>query len=873
MPSTGAEPSPERVEEIFQQAFDLMPEARAAFLSEACAGDEALRAMAENLLRSASEMEHNPDWRTPAMIHEAQASALTTTPVLDRYRLTGKLGTGGMGVVYRAERSDGAYQKQVAIKIVPWAAGDEKLLDRFREERAILARLDHPNIARLLDGGTTADGLPYIAMELAEGVPIDEFAKREKPSQRELVELFRRICAAVSYAHRNLIVHRDLKPGNILVSRGTDGVADPKLLDFGIAKLLDESDLTTRTRALTPEYASPEQISGAPVTTASDVYSLGVLLYELVSGHRPYRATTGVMDLAAAICNDEPVTPGPEFDPDIANIVLMALRKEPDRRYASAEQMSDDLRRWLEGYPVTARPDTRGYRARKFLFRNKLAAAAAAGFLLAIGGGAVTTLRQANIANRRFNDVRKLANSYLFEFHDAIIDLPGSTAARQLVVKRGMEYLDGMSREHSGDRTLTRELAAAYTRIGDVQGRVDTPNLGDSQGALDSYAKAARLYEEVLATGRDSEAALGSADDHAKSGRILQMKGDVRAAEARQKKAISLVEAYAPVSQAARDILPGHYAVLAGIEGNPASPNLGHTEQALELYRKALRGYQDQVRAHPGDSDLQQRLSVRYNQMGQMQQALDNGPAAVEAFRNSVDINEKLLRENPNNSTSQHNVAVTSNNIATVYNQVMNKPQEAQPYSDRALKLFRALVSADPKDVQSRINLADGLYTAGRTADFLHDRRHALALFDESVELFESIIRLTPGSPPPTSRTAWQFRADMFLDSGNLPAAMADIRRELAIDDQILRANNTDASSQRSQAIAWAQTGRVHLTLAKRASRVSSTAEWREALSWYEKAGALYLDQQKRGTFIPLYRGALELVRKQIEICRKALAI
>lgn len=858
MSSPHTEPSPERIPELFHRALDLPPDARAAFLDDACAGDPALRDELAELLRSTAEAEADPRWALSAAYLEATASATDPAPSLDRYRLGARLGAGGMGVVYRAQRSDGAFEKEVAIKMVPWAAGDEKLIERFEEERAILARLEHPNIARLLDGGVTSEGLPYLVMELADGVPIDEYVRVNKPSLREMVELFRRICDAVSYAHRNLIVHRDLKPSNILVAPN----GEPKLLDFGVAKLLDKAEAVTRTRALTPEYASPEQLTGAPVSTASDVYSLGVVFYELIAGRAPYRATTSVMDLASVICNEPPLAPGPEFADDLANIVLMALRKEPERRYASAAELSEDLRRWLEGYPVSARPDTRGYRLRKFLGRNKLAVASAALLLLTIAGGVAATLRQAAIANRRFNDVRKLANSYLLEFHDAIQYLPGSIAARQLVVKRGLEYLDSMARERGGDRALTSELAAGYTKIGNVQGAVDASNLGDFKGALGSYRRASMLYEEALAGRKDADLAIRLSDTWARASRVLQRKGEVPGAEALELKAVALVEAYAPVSTAAREVLTAHYGILAEIEGNPNFPNLGHTEKALELYKKSFEGTEARLRARPEDHDLQMRVSTTYNQLAQMQQALDHGREAIDAYKHGLEMDELQWKREPNDILVRQNVAVTCNNIAQAYSQLLNSPREAQPYNERALALAREIVRADPKNVQATINLAFALNAASRIAGQLGDHRRALDLADESVAGFEAAGRISTDAPRVPSRTAYQTRADELIALGNGVGAMADVKKQLEIDDFVLRLNPGDPSAERNQAIAWAQTGLIHM----------KSGEWRPALTWYEKAEAVYVQQQRKGTFIPRYNKYLESVRTQAEVCRKALA-
>jgi len=260
-PNPNREPAPQRVEAVFYETLDLNPADRAAFLEESCGSDRVLRQRVEELLAASSAAECNPGWSEPALTKVARASAELADPTLERYRLLERIGVGGMGVVYKAVRSDDTFSKEVAIKIVQWAAGDETHLRRFRTERQILANLEHPNIARLLDGGVTADGPPFLVMEFIHGVAIDRYAVERKPPLRVLLEMFRRICAAVGYAHRNLIVHRDLKPANILVTEGPDGIPEPKLLDFGIARLLDDSAERTRTRTMTIEYASPEQVT------------------------------------------------------------------------------------------------------------------------------------------------------------------------------------------------------------------------------------------------------------------------------------------------------------------------------------------------------------------------------------------------------------------------------------------------------------------------------------------------------------------------------------------------------------------------------------------------------------------------------------
>jgi eukaryotic-like serine/threonine-protein kinase len=523
-----------RIKELFQSALEREPEAREAFLDEACGGDPALRREVLSLLASHHEAEGF-----------LEGSALQGSTWEGRrvgaYRILGEVGRGGMGTVYRAARADDAFQKQVALKVVRGGQGSTDLANRFRAERQILARLDHPNIARLLDGGATDEGDPYLVMEYVPGRPIDVYCGERALGTAARIELFRAVCAAVQYAHQNLVVHRDLKPGNILVTEA--GV--PKLLDFGIAKVLadDLTEAPTQTAfpALTPDYASPEQVRAEPVTTASDVYSLGVVLYEILTGHRPYRLRTAMpAEIVRVVCELQPEKPSTvvrripttesttatacpapgtgsetedprlqklagELEGDLDTIVLMALRKEPSRRYASVQELSNDLGRYLEGRPVLARPDTLAYRATKFVRRHKAAVTVAALVLLGLVGGIVATAAQARIAEghrrkaeKRFSEVRTLARSFLFEIHDALRDLKGSEPARETLVKRALEYLDGLAPEAGADAALLEELATSYERVGDVQGGPGEASLGDVTGSLTSWRKAEDLRAQRL---------------------------------------------------------------------------------------------------------------------------------------------------------------------------------------------------------------------------------------------------------------------------------------------------------------------------------------------------------------------------------------
>ncbi|HKO56515.1 MAG TPA: serine/threonine-protein kinase, partial [Thermoanaerobaculia bacterium] len=494
----------EDVRELFHACVELPPHDRAALLDGA---DETLKAEVTSLLDehdAAGGFLDQSVWELAA-----QQERATIGP----YRVVRMLGEGGMGSVFLAARDDEQFEQRVAIKLV---RGGHAMLRRFRQERQILAALEHPNIARLLDGGATADGLPYLVMEYVEGTPIDAYCAGLPIAQR--LRLFLQLCDAVQYAHRNLVIHRDIKPANVLVT--ADGV--PKLLDFGIAKLTSSVEPradATVTRLMTPDYASPEQLFGKPVTTATDVYSLGVLLFELLTGTRPFvgKARTGDSEVP----RPSSVARVRGLRGDLDRILLMALEPDPLQRYGSVEKFADDIRAHLDGHPVSARGASFVYRATKFVRRNKLMAGAAAAAVIFATLSFAAIVREKRVAERRFEQVRTLARSMVFEIHDAIATIPGSTAARELLVRRALGYLDALAAEASENTPLQMELAGAYQRVGDVQGLPYNANLGDTPGALISYRKALAIAEQVRAREPENEAVLRLlADLHDRAGLV-----------------------------------------------------------------------------------------------------------------------------------------------------------------------------------------------------------------------------------------------------------------------------------------------------------------------------------------------------------------
>lgn len=413
-----------KIEELFHQALEEPDSERQRWLARACVGDPSLLAEVESLLESEKSGESLSIRDHIAGAVKATAKALETDHlprIVGPYRLLRQIGRGGMGAVYLAERADGQFEKQVAIKMVRPGMDTEFILARFRRERQVLARFEHPNIGHLLDGGTTSDGIPYFVMEYIDGDWITRYCAAKRIEIKHKLRLFLRVCSAVHYAHLQFVVHRDLKPGNILV----DSKGDPKLLDFGVCKLLyRESDGDRHDTGalgmclLTPEYASPEQVRGEPVTIASDVYSLGAVLYELLTGARPHnfpKLTPQVVE--EVVCQRDVIAPSEavrerneklaaRLRGDLNNIILRAMRKEPLRRYETVERFAEDIRKHLSDEPITARPDTFVYRSRKFLRRNRLPAGVALALVISFSAGLFSTRVRGRLSQLKLGSPR-----------------------------------------------------------------------------------------------------------------------------------------------------------------------------------------------------------------------------------------------------------------------------------------------------------------------------------------------------------------------------------------------------------------------------------------------------------------------------------
>ena len=739
----------ERVMDLFAAALACAPgEERAALLRRECADDDAVRAEVESLLSVQGE---TPDFLdkpiftrgATLLADEAAASGGELEPgdTLGDCRVVSLLGVGGMGEVYLAD--DTVLGRRVALKLLLSHGRGDALLRHFRHERRVLAGLNHPHIARLYGGAVTPEGRPYLVMEYVEGERLDDYCQRHALGVPERLALFRKVCAAVAYAHQNLVIHRDLKPANIRVT--PEG--EPKLLDFGIAKLLDAdhagtvTSLPTMTLTLqgmmTPEYASPEQLKGEAITTASDVYSLGVVLFELLTGQRPYHLKGRRPDeVIHAVCETElarvstvaarpagiPAFKGPPLPAgklrrllsgDLDNIVAKALRKEPLRRYGSAALLSEDIRRHLDGVPVQARPDTLPYRAGKFLRRNKVGVAAAALVALALVGGLITTVREARRANRRFDDVRRLADSILFEIEPQIAYLAGSTQARATLVKRSLEYLDSLSREAGGNRDLRLELAAAYQKVGNIQGNPNVANLGDIKGALVSFAKAKTIcLDLVKADGRDAQARHRLADVDEDLGSVLWWNDDTAGALADYREALPLRRALLAEQPRSVEFRRGFASLLMSL-ADVTSWN-GQFPETLASLHEALPVLQALADERPGDTEAHINVARGYARLGVAHRDAGDLAAAEDDFNHGQGIVDPIAQREPNNHSAQIESWYLIYCKCQMYN---GQPGvgKALTLGPRMIGLAAAMSQADPRNATCGHNLAESHSVYGET--------------------------------------------------------------------------------------------------------------------------------------------------------------
>ena len=821
------------VEQVLAVALDLPEPERCVYLDRTCEARPALRSEVDSLLAAYLEA---GDFIESAIAGEVKTDAPPPAPLISRrvgpYKLVRELGRGGMAAVYLGRRDDGQFSKDAAIKLIGTIAPSPESLRRFEEERQILAALEHPNIVRLLDGGVTEDGLPYIIMEYIEGLPLNEYCERKGLKLAERLKLFQTICSAVHFAHQRLVLHRDIKPGNILVT----AEGQPKLLDFGIGKILNpvfESSgnqaTLTLMRAMTPEYASPEQVQGGMITTSSDVYSLGVLLYELLTGERPYRlAGTTLNETLRIVCEQDPERPSgtrPELRGDLDAIVLKAMRKEPGQRYTSAEEFSSDIGRYLSNWPVLARRGSFRYVVRKFVARHKLAVSVSAvATVLTLAGvaGVIAESRVARAergkAERRFNDVRKLASSVMFEMNDGIVNLPGSTAVRRLLVTRSLEYLDSLAKEAQGDASLQLDLALAYVRLGDLQGGPASANLGDIKGAFASYEKARGAIQAVLARNPDlTQARIQLAD------------------------------------------LNGRFAI--------AYLFLRDYPHALEAAKAKLSGWEAIARRSPENKDCAYEIASAHFTIAKVLQDAKPDQALIE-FQASQKIHETLLAASPQSAREQRNLALDHKYLCHIFEE--RDLAKAAEHCQLAVDLDEKRAAANPGDLEAKQDLAYSLSQSGTIYDNKNDFPAAFKSFSRSLLIRQSVVDADPQNARARTSLIYPHLAlgTVLAEMGRAEEAVIEDRMVVSLGEAlILKSGNINMRE--NVALAYKQLGELEAGFARAtpASSPKRLDHQRAACSNYGHAHDLYRENERRGVASQSGRKLALKLAQEMRVC------
>ncbi|MFN7939242.1 MAG: serine/threonine-protein kinase [Bryobacteraceae bacterium] len=702
-----------RIEQVFSQALELEPSSRATFLQ---AQDPTLRQHVESLLAA----------------HDQAGDYLESGAVdflrenFSQYRASKEIGRGGMSVVYLGERLGGEFERTVAIKVLLGASGP------MAEETRILAGLEHSHIARLYDAGITSAGFRYLVMEYIDGAPIDLYSRELTEAQK--LRLFLQVCAGVQYAHRSLIVHRDIKPANILVT--TDGVA--KLLDFGIAKMLslETAGHTTGVRAWTPDYASPEQIQGRPITTSTDVYSLGVVLHELLTGKTPRSFENDSLERILERAANEEVAVS-QLTGDLALIAGKALRRDPAERYESVAALAADIERYLDGRPISARPLSRSYLISKFIRRHRWAVAAATTAIVALIVTATIAILQARLARERFDQVRGLSRTMLFELHDAIAAVPGTIPARQLLARRGLEYLDRLAERSATDTALEVEIAQGYLRLGAIEGGMGGPNLGNTGAALERNERARTILENTLRRDPSNTAAKAHLVD------ALASNASALIARNRAADAIPLARRAVQLAESSPQQDQEQYAKALRSLGLALQNQKGAKDESIPVWEKLIALYTDIYKRQPGNTTHQRNLAMAHRVMA-YSKSLQNDWAATE--KHTLEAHTlNLSRLKAGDPTAKPDVAYDLGSLASIVRRKGARHAEAAAYLEQQLALRREMAAAEPANAQMKGGITFAL--SSLTLDYLKLGRtkEAIAAGEEAVRIQREVQAHDPG--------------------------------------------------------------------------------------------------------------------------------
>jgi serine/threonine protein kinase len=773
------------VEELFHAAAAVPVSHRGAYLSLACAGDSELQSDVESLLAFDQGEESGGEALPPlaALINRTTHEMTEETEKIvgtriGPYVVLREIGHGGMGTVYLAERADGQFQQKVALKVVSGFC-TKTGRERFLAERQLLANLDHPNVARLLDGGETEQGQPYFAMEYLEGESIAEYFARRRTNTAERVEIFEQVCAAVHYAHQKLAIHRDLKPDNILITSVASGGGEraslpvAKVLDFGIAKLIDAASpqessacLTLGPQAMTPPYASPEQFRGRPVSTSTDVYSLGAVLYEILSGHRPYNLQGKTpAEMERAICEEDPLSPsraalkegGQRSEPavalwrelrgDLDKITAMAMAKEPEQRYGSAQALAEDLRRYRMGFPVLAHGGGFFYRLKKQWKRNRLVFSATAILLLSWFVGTAMVLRESRRTRQREEQVRNLAAALLLDTREQTSSPGLNTGERAAVVKQALENLSQLARDHRNDPALDLQRAIAYQRVGDLQGHPMESSLGDSVGAENSYRASLEILDRLAAANpRDLAVMYRQIVGRRLLGELLR---DARGLDA----GIECMRKGAEVADRALPAAPNDDtlrsdAALLFRSLSRALTQSGSFAEASTLLDRAFAIYNDLQAHDPKNLENLSRLAECYGgrmylfqSTGKLQDSFQDG---LENLR----LRQSLMQQDPRNGDSRRNLMIAYERLGDVLGDPLlpnlGDHHGGAAYLRQARALAETIAADDPTDINAFFDLAMTRKRLALTLIAADERAEAQPELEAGLQQAERLLKIDP---------------------------------------------------------------------------------------------------------------------------------
>jgi serine/threonine protein kinase len=793
------------IKSVLATVLDTEPGDRNETLSRLCGSDADLRREVESLLALEKRADAELDTAiVPGALLRGEPEAPPER--IGPYRVLREIGRGGMGVVYLGERADGEYRKKVAIKLITsgrrTAAFDPLGMERrFRRERQIVSQFEHPGIARMLDGGATNEHHPYFVMEYVEGLPLLQYCDSRHLPIASRLTLFVAICDAVAHAHRRLIVHRDLKPGNILVT--PDGT--PKLLDFGLARVLDpdqEDDQITQIALpmMTPAYASPEQIRGEMLSVSGDVYSLGVILYELLSSQRPYQLPSGSLaEMVRVVCEQPPIplsqapiseaaaenrSVSPErlrrrLAGDLDKITAKALAKDPGQRYASVDELAADVRHHQTGLPVHARPATFAYRMSKLLQRHRVAIPAGAIAAILIVAFAGTTWWQSRRAQRRFDQVRNLAHTVMFDLHDSIANLPGSTAPRRLLVSSALQYLEMLSRESSGDTRLAWETALGYERIALVQGFGGEANLGQPREAVINMRKAWEAMDRLAA---DSSSNPELRRDYM---RITNELAALYEQTGEPKKALELAErnterARAIAKQFPDDPLVARQVALAEFSHADILTNEARYAEAIPIRQHGLELFQKAAAADPGSPEKQRSVALAEKKLAALYGVTNRYQESFEQYQRAREIDERLLGLNPTTPRTKLDLSYDYSDLGWVTSR-MDNDTAALDWHRKALALRREAVAADPNDARAASALVSSVARTGIVLSRLHKFDEAVDMENEAVSLWKTRMERSPGTVEAVIGLADAYAglAEVRFDMAAMPSIPASRRNAL----------------------------------------------------------------------------------------------